>query len=96
MLCECCKRKIEIRDKNVHATVRRVCNKYGIEPATLLSKRRHKTLCLVRRRAAHALRTELDLSLHEIGMALHRDHTTVMHMLRKHEAEHAPVFAVEA
>lgn len=67
--------------------VRAVCQRYEVERLDLMSDRRHKKLVLPRHVAAYLLKTLTPRSLPQIGKELGgRDHTTILHAVRKIEA----------
>jgi chromosomal replication initiation ATPase DnaA len=61
--------------------IREVCEKRGISKKELLSKRRYRYLALARREISQRA-YRWDYSLEQIGRAINRDHTTVLHHLR--------------
>jgi chromosomal replication initiator protein len=64
--------------------LRAVCRYYGVSPADLRSKQRHKQLVAPRQLAMFMLRSDCRLSTTEIGRLLGgRDHTTIMHGAQK-------------
>jgi hypothetical protein len=74
-----------------YATVSRVitevCNKYDISSKELLGYGRDPHAVLPRQEAMYRARNETDLSFPEIGRCFgNRDHTTIMHAFRVHEA----------
>lgn len=67
--------------------VRAVCERYEVQRLDLMSDRRHKKLVLPRHVAAYLLKTLTPRSLPQIGKELGgRDHTTILHAVRKIEA----------
>jgi chromosomal replication initiator protein len=64
----------------------RVCEHFEITMTELLSKDRHAHIADARHVAAWLLR-ETGLSYPSIGKVLERDHTTIMHSVRKVERE---------
>jgi len=60
---------------------------YGYTAEELLSPNRTKKLTMARQAAMWLSRQLTDLSLPEIGRVFDRDHTTVMHAVRKVQAE---------
>ena len=68
--------------------INKVCEIYEVSPSMCLSKLRWKKLVEARMIIAHILRNDkyLSMSLKSIGFMLgRRDHTTVMHNIRKIE-----------
>ena len=65
-----------------------VAREWGVDPAGLVSKRRTKDLTVPRQVAMYLIREILDLSLVEVGKVFGgRDHSTVIHSIRKVEDE---------
>ena len=62
-----------------------VCQFYGIEEQVLRSTLKNKNTAEARQVAMYLIRTMTNLSLPEIGREFDRDHTTVMHGLKKVE-----------
>ena len=62
-----------------------VCQYYGIEEQVLRSTLKNKNTAEARQVAMYLIRTMTNLSLPEIGREFDRDHTTVMHGLKKVE-----------
>ena len=65
--------------------VSEVCQYYGIEEQVLRSTLKNKNTAEARQVAMYLIRTMTNLSLPEIGREFDRDHTTVMHGLKKVE-----------
>jgi len=64
-----------------------VCQHFAVVAADLFSPRRPQALSFARQAAMYLLRERTELSLSEIGAALGgRDHTTILHGVRKIEA----------
>jgi len=64
-----------------------VCRRYGVSEKDLKGRQRTREIVTPRQVAMYVLREETDISLEEIGRAMGgRDHTTVMHGIRKVEA----------
>jgi chromosomal replication initiator protein len=59
---------------------------FGLEPADLVSKSRSRPLTTARHIAMYLLREQTGLSLIKIGEWFERDHTTVLHGIKKIEA----------
>ncbi len=66
-----------------------VCTHFSIEEKELLGRGRARTVSFPRQVAMYLMRKDADISLEEIGQTLRRDHTTVLHGIRKIEAEMA-------
>lgn len=60
----------------------RIAAIYGVTLDDLRKKDRCKSIVIVRKRAMKAVR-DLGASLKEVGAVFERDHTTVIHSLRK-------------
>jgi chromosomal replication initiation ATPase DnaA len=60
-----------------------ICAKYGVSRPILLSMRRNRSLIDARRECAVELR-KLNMSLPEIGRAMNRDLTTILHHFAAH------------
>lgn len=63
-----------------------VADYYGVERAALASERRNKTLVHARHVAMYLARKLTEHSLPEISGAFNREHTVVMHAVRKIKA----------
>lgn len=71
----------------VRDTIREVAGRHGIDPALIVGPFRNKRIVAIRHEAialAHLRRP--DLSLQQLGRAFDRDHTSILHALRKTEA----------
>lgn len=66
--------------------IKAVASAFGLTPAQLRGPRRDPYIVRARFEAYHRLREELELSLPEIGRAMHRDHSTIVHGIRTHLA----------
>lgn len=67
--------------------VREVCEKHDVLLVDLMSIRRPVKVVRARHEAMYRMRHETNLTLPQIGQRLGgRDHTTVLHGVRKHEA----------
>ena len=63
-----------------------VADKHGMPPTVFRSKSRDAAYVLCRQEAAYRLKYELNFSLSQIGRLMgHRDHTTVLHAIRRYE-----------
>lgn len=68
---------------NAQDVLNAVCKYYSITASDIQGKSRVRAITIPRMVSAHLLRTHTPMTLTSIGMLLRRDHTTVMHMLRK-------------
>jgi chromosomal replication initiator protein len=66
-----------------------VCTHFGLEEKEILGRGRARAVSFPRQVAMYLMRKDADISLEEIGQTLRRDHTTVLHGIRKIEAEMA-------
>lgn len=67
--------------------IRDICQKHGVTMGELLSARRARPLVAARHEAMYRLSKETSMSLPAIGRRMGgRDHTTVIHGVRKHAA----------
>lgn len=78
---------------DISDTVARVCKHFGVTQAELTGPKRHAHLAQARHVLAWLLR-ERGFSFPAIGLCLQRDHTTIMHAVRKVDAERAKSEAV--
>jgi chromosomal replication initiator protein len=63
-----------------------VAEKYAMPPTVFRSKSRDAAYVLCRQEASYRLKYELNFSLSQIGRLMgHRDHTTVLHAIRRYE-----------
>ena len=60
--------------------------KHSITVEQLLGPRRQQTYVAARRECAERLRNELEMSYPKIGKVMNRDHTSILHLLKKVEA----------
>ncbi len=67
--------------------IQAVCEHFGIEEKELLGRGRSRQIAFPRQVSMYLMRKDADVSLEEIGQALNRDHTTVLHGYRKIEEE---------
>jgi hypothetical protein len=70
-------------DRDAIGVIERVAEEEGFSLAELRSPQRLPELVIARRRAAVAARSETHASLPQIGRILNRDHSTVLHHLRR-------------
>lgn len=69
--------------------IKRVCWEYEMDVASVLGTSRNKKVVKVRQLAMVAVRRlRPDLHLTDIGRLFNRDHTTVLHSLKKHGVWH--------
>lgn len=61
--------------------IENICNSYGIRKEHLLSRRRDKNLVKIKKLCYKLLR-ETGLSYPKIGKLMHKNHTTVLKVLR--------------
>lgn len=71
------------------AIMRRVGAQFGVTPTEMRGPRQTRAVAWARQAAMAAVREETPYSLPKIGRAFNRDHTTVLHALRQHEARMA-------
>lgn len=71
------------RKISVEEIQRRVAERYGIRLADMLSHRRARVVARPRQIAMYLCKTLTQKSLPEIGRRFHRDHTTVMHAVKR-------------
>lgn len=62
---------------------------FSVEEKELLGRGRSRAVSFPRQVAMYLMRKDADISLEEIGQAISRDHTTVLHGIRKIDAEMA-------
>lgn len=67
--------------------IQTVCEHFGLEEKELLGRGRARNIAFPRQVGMYLMRKDADVSLEEIGRALNRDHTTVLHGCRKIEQE---------
>lgn len=67
--------------------IQAVCEHFGLEEKELLGRGRARHIAFPRQVSMYLMRKDADVSLEEIGQALNRDHTTVLHGCRKIEDE---------
>lgn len=66
--------------------IRECCVKYHVTKQELIGPKRDTTIVQARQEAAFRMSKETRLSLAQIGRKLGRDHTTILHAIRRHEA----------
>lgn len=64
----------------------RVAQKHGVGVGDIRGTSRKPNLVLARQEAAYEIRMKRGLSLPQIGVMLGRDHTTVLHGIKRHTA----------
>lgn len=75
--------------KSWRCILRETTRKHNVSIEDICSKRRSYSIVLARHEACYRLRDETTLSYPQIGTVLgDRDHTTVMHGVRKHAERH--------
>ncbi len=67
--------------------IQAVSEHFGIEEKELLGRGRSRQIAFPRQISMYLMRKDADISLEEVGQALNRDHTTVLHGYRKIEEE---------
>ena len=65
--------------------ISQVCNFYGVEESVLRGSQRTKNIAEARQIAMYLIRKLTNLSLPDIGIEFGKDHTTVLHSIRKVE-----------
>lgn len=63
---------------------KQICAKYGVDFDEVCSERRHKHLVLIRHEIFYRLKVDLQMSYPAIGEKFNKDHTTILHGVRKH------------
>jgi chromosomal replication initiation ATPase DnaA len=66
--------------------IEEAADEYDISVMEIMGKRRHKSIAWARQSAMWRIRMATSLSLPQIGRMFDRDHTTVLHAIRAHEA----------
>lgn len=78
-------------DCNVFPTpgciIKEVCKYYSVEEATLRGKQKQRGIAEARQMAIYLVRKMTNLSLPDIGKEFSRDHSTIIHAIRKIEKE---------
>lgn len=76
--------------KETHRIIAAVASRYGLTPGHLTGAQQARRISVVRQKAYSEVRRQRPhLSLPAIGRAFNRDHTTVLHGIRAHEARMA-------
>lgn len=65
-----------------------VCQKHGITQQELVSSRRSQKLVAARNEASYRMSRETLMNLSAIARRLNRDHTTIIHSIRRYEEVH--------
>ena len=65
---------------------RQVCAKHGVDFDEVCSDRRIKRLVLIRHEIFYRLKVDLQMSYPQIAEKFNKDHTTILHGVRKHAA----------
>lgn len=61
-----------------------ICDQHGADFDEVCGDRRFQPLVLIRQEIFYRIRVELGMSYPEIGKRFNRDHTTIMHGVRRH------------
>lgn len=69
--------------KQVYGIIRSVSDHFDVPRGELLGTRRTKSVAVARQALMWAIRQKTFLSLEEIGSYLNRDHSTVLHGIRR-------------
>jgi chromosomal replication initiator protein len=78
------RKKEEKRSFRPEEIIKNVCDYYGVKPTQLKGAKRDASLVRARQVAMYVLKTEVGLTLTEVGNLLGgRDHTTIMHGVDK-------------
>lgn len=72
----------QIEAISVDAILMRICNSHKITLTELKGPSRKRNLVTARRECVTALKTELDLTVADIGRVLQRDHSTIISLLK--------------
>lgn len=67
------------------AIIRSVAVKHGVSVETILGRDKTKEVCAARHEAVYEVRKNTRLSLPQMGLIFHRDHTTLISSIRRHE-----------
>ena len=63
---------------------KKVCAEHGVDFDEVCSDRRFLNLVLIRQEIFYRIRVELGMSYPEIGKRFNRDHSTIIHGVRRH------------
>lgn len=69
--------------------VKMCADEYGVRPEDIFSAKRHTKIMLARRKAAWLLYSRGNVSTTMVGDYLKKDHTTILHALRRYEEDRA-------
>lgn len=79
-----------VPEMTVKQIIAECCQKHGVTMSEMLGLQRFKRIVVARHEAAYRLSKETRLSMPQIGRRLgDRDHTTIIHAIRAHEARMA-------
>lgn len=67
--------------------IKEVCKYYSVDEATLRGKQKQRGIAEARQMAIYLIRKMTNLSLPDIGKEFNRDHSTIIHAIRKIEME---------
>lgn len=73
------------RARKIKLIIGAVCKAYGVTRAEILSHRRSYRITVARQCIMWRISKKLPMTLHEMGNTLGKDHTTVLHGIRKHQ-----------
>lgn len=82
----------QFRTRGLEPLLSAVAKANYVDPSEVLSQDRHRAPSRARRELAYYLHAEYGFSYSEVGILLARDHTTIVHAVRKHEAERGLLF----
>lgn len=84
------------RKKMAREIIQNMARKHGLSIEAILSHRRQKHIVAARHEAIYLISEETDMSLPQIGRIMgDRDHTTILHAIRKWRATHPEPLADE-
>jgi hypothetical protein len=63
---------------------KQICDEHGADFDEVCGDRRYQHLVLIRQEIFYRIRVELGMSYPEIGKRFNRDHTTILHGVRRH------------
>lgn len=79
---ECDRSELVSLDGKINRTLEKVCKHYSVNEYNMKSKSRKRNIVTARQMCMYFLRTNLSLTLNEIGRITGgRDHTTVIHSI---------------
>ena len=82
-------RRLSTRREQIRNLVRDICTLHGVTLNDIVGPFREARIVRARNEAIYQIRHTFTLSLPQIGRIFHRDHTTIMHSIRKEEARRA-------